>query len=194
MTMRPLSSRRQAAGFTLIESMIALVILLIAVLAMFSMQVISAKTNRFGDRMVQASSLATDLEENAKTWSYTDSRLTALSSVTSTTDTAITSKWDMGRADPVASGVQAEYSDKASDPNATNSAALGTAYTGLSSDVDGDGTPDFVRYWNVWNIDFSNSGTPDGKLVQIIVRWKEPGLGYRQITSSTFRRNPAKVF
>jgi Tfp pilus assembly protein PilV len=186
---------RQAAGFTLIEAMISLVVLLIAALAMMSMQVIGTRTNQFGNRMVQASSLATDLEETMKLWPYTDSRLTpmgtALTGSTALSDATLAADWELGRSDTTA--YAPEYSDNSSDTNASTAGALGTTYTGLSTDVDGDGTPDFTRYWNVWEVDFGNTGTPDGKFVQIIVRWREDGIGWRQLTASTFRRNPEKV-
>ena len=65
-------------------------------------------------------------------------------------------------------------------------------YTGLSSDVDGDGINDFQRYWNVWGTSFDGS-TTTGKFIQIIVRWKEPGLGYRQTAASTFKEVPNQL-
>ena len=33
-----------------------------------------------------------------------------------------------------------------------------------------------------------------GKLIQIIVRWSEPRVGYHQVAVTTFKRNPANVF
>jgi len=60
--------------------------------------------------------------------------------------------------------------------------------------VNRDGVPDFIRYWNVYAIDLASSGTPNGLFIQIIVRWKQPGFGYRQITASKFKRNPTNVF
>jgi hypothetical protein len=47
-----------------------------------------------------------------------------------------------------------------------------------------------VRYWNVYTY---NDGTSNGLYVQIFVRWMEPSLGYRQITSVTFKANPAAL-
>ena len=89
----------------------------------------------------------------------------------------------------------AEFSDSPThDPNAGTYAALGTTYQGLSSDVDGDGTPDFTRYWNVYAVDATGSGTPSGKLVQIIVRWNEPQVGWHQVVVTTFKRNPGNLF
>jgi hypothetical protein len=101
--------------------------------------------------------------------------------------------WDMGSSDKAKS--KAQYSDSpTTDANATTSNALAQNYQGLSTDVDGDGKPDFIRYWNVYEVDVSGTGTPNGKLVQIITRWKDPNVGWRQIAITTFRRNPASLF
>ena len=43
-------------------------------------------------------------------------------------------------------------------------------------------------------VDATGSGTPGGKLVQIIVRWNEPQVGWHQIVVTTFKRNPANLF
>ncbi len=182
-------------GFTMIESMITMVVLIIAFLGFATLQLVGVQANYFGDRLVQASQLATDLTENVRRWPYTDPRLTPLSTITgpsAISDPSITGNWDLGTSLATSSKVQ--YSDLANDPNATNPGALGTNYQGLSSDVNGDGVPDFTRYWNVYAIDLSNSGTPNGVLVQIIVRWKQPGFGYRQVTATAFKSNPTSVF
>src|SRR5215471_12061078 len=173
---------RKSHGFTLIEAMITMAVLVIALTGFATLQVVGVQTNYFGDRLVQASQLATDLAENIERWPYTDSRLTPVSTLTGSgalSSTAITGGWDLGTASTTS--YRAQYSDLASDPNANNPGALATNYQGLSSDVNGDGIPDFVRYWNVYAIDLSGSGTPNGLLVQIIVRWKQPGFGYRQV-------------
>ena len=68
----------------------------------------------------------------------------------------------------------------------------GCPYIGLSGDVDGDGVLDYQRYWNVWTTSFDGS-TTTGKFIQVIVRWKEPVLGYRQISVSTFKEIPNQL-
>jgi hypothetical protein len=180
-----------AQGFTLIEALITMSVLITAFLGLASLQIVGVQTNFFGNRMPQASSLATDLEESTHVWQYNDSRLTPLFTVSSTNDPSILS-WNLGSARQTPYTL--EYSDLNSDPNATNPGALGPGYQGLSTDVDKDGVADFIRYWNVYNIDIGNTGTPQGKLIQIIVRWKQPGVGYRQVTTAAYKRNPANVF
>ena len=185
----------QQAGFTMIEALITTVVLVVAFLGFASLQVVGVQTNYFGDRLIQASELATDLAESMSQWSYYDTRLapqSTLSGPNALNDTSITGSWDLGTG--AATSYQAQYSDLAGDPNARNPGVLSSNYQGLSSDVNKDGTPDFFRYWNVYAIDLANSGTPNGVFIQIIVRWKQPGFGYRQITTSAFKRNPANVF
>lgn len=184
-----------ARGFTMIESLITMVVLIIAFLGFASLQLVGVQANYFGDRLLQASQLATDLAENIQRWPYTDPRLTPTSTLlgpTAISDPSITGNWDLGTSLTTTS--KAQYSDLANDPNATNPGALGSNYQGLSSDVDNDGVPDFTRYWNVYSIDLANSGTPNGLLVQIVVRWKQPGFGYRQVTTTAFKINPAGIF
>ena len=161
----------------MIEALISIVIVLIGLLGLASLQTTVVRANRFGRRMAQASALAVDLEGNVRRWAYTDARLAAATTVNSLSDSSITGGWDLGRA------ATPSYTPGFSDTN------IGT-YQGLSVDIDGDGVADFTRYWNVFAVDLAGTGTANGKLVQIIVRWKEPVVGYRQVVSSTFKMNP----
>jgi len=180
-------------GFTLVEAMIASVILIIALAALLPLQVIGVRMNRWSERTLDASLLASDLSENIARWSYSDTRLTALSTVNSFTDTTVAATWDMGTS--AQASHRAQFSDSpTSDQNAATFNALGTTYQGLSTDVDGDGKRDFTRYWNVYAIDLTGSGTPSGKLIQVIVRWNEPNVGWHQLAMTTFKRNPANLF
>jgi Tfp pilus assembly protein PilV len=185
--------RTPARGFTLVEALVASGILLVALAALLPLQVVGARMNRYSERTLDATLLATDLSENIARWNYSDTRLASLSTVNSFSNSAIAAGWDMGSSDK-ASHV-AEFSDSpTADQNASTYNALGTTYQGLSSDVDGDGRPDFNRYWNVYDIDLAGTGTPSGKLVQIIVRWNEPNVGWHQVAVTTFKRNPANLF
>jgi len=177
-------------GFSLIEGMVALVIMMVGLLGLAGLQVVGVRANHFGKRMAEASALGLDLGEQINNWSYTDSRLNPLATVTGPTDPSILG-WDLGRA--AATSYNPEYSDLPGDTNvvnASNRGALAANYSGLQSDVLHNGSPDYVRYWNVYTYSDGNS---DGLLVQIFVRWKEPSLGYRQITFTTFKTNPSGV-
>ena len=189
-----MSPRRSIArGFTLVEAMIASAILIISLAALLPLQVIGVRMNRWSERTLDASLLATDLSENIARWSYSDARLAPLGTVSSFSDSTVAAGWDMGTS--AHASHRAQFSDSPStDQNAGAYNALGASYQGLSSDLDGDGKPDFTRYWNVYAIDLTGSGTPSGKLVQVIVRWNEPNVGWHQVTMTTFKRNPANLF
>jgi prepilin-type N-terminal cleavage/methylation domain-containing protein len=198
MMRRPAHQERARRGFTLIEALIALAVMAIGLLGLASLQVVGVRANHFGRKMALASALVRDLADTVQRWDYGDARLAAPRPiVTSTTDTTITSRWDMGRA--TTASYTADYAEQAGDANATNQGQLTAVnYDGLlATRID----PDYAdaatvpvgvkRYWNVFTVDVSGSGASQGKLVQIIVRWREPGLGMRQIAGSTFRPNPA---
>jgi prepilin-type N-terminal cleavage/methylation domain-containing protein len=188
-----MSARPTSAGFTLVEAMIASAILAISLAALVPLQVMGVRMNRWSERTLDASLLGTDLSENITRWSYSDPRLAPLTTVSSFSDSTLVSTWDMGTA--ARATRQAQFSDSpTADQNATGYNSLGASYQGLSADVNGDGKPDFTRYWNVYAIDSTGSGTPSGKLIQIIVRWNEPSTGWHQVALTTFKRNPGNLF
>jgi len=188
-----MSARPAAGGFTLVEAMIASAILAISLAALLPLQVMGARMNRWSERTLDASLLGTDLSENIARWNYSDPRLAPLTTVSSFNDSTLVATWDMGTSARAAH--KAQFSDSpAADQNATSYNSLGQSYQGLSADVDGDGKVDFTRYWNVYAIDPIGSGTPSGKLIQIIVRWNEPNVGWHQVALTTFKRNPANLF
>lgn len=53
-------------GFTLVEVMIAIVVLSVALLALAGLQIVSIRGNSFGNRMTEALTLAKDLMEEMK--------------------------------------------------------------------------------------------------------------------------------
>lgn len=184
MTRTPLK-RRPPRGVTLVEAIVAMAILLVAGLALASLQISSYRSSRFGDRMLEADALANDLAENMKLWSYDDVLLNPHATVTSTSDSSI--KWNLGR--DVNPSPAMDFSN----------ADLPASYHGLPLDVDRDGTDDFQRYWQVYLVQDPTSSAEVGKLVQIFVRWRESGTGgaknylYRQVSAFTFLRNPGNA-
>ena len=202
----PPAQRRGQRGFSIIEAMIASIVMLVGLLGLASLQIVGVRSNHFGRHMTQGSQLAQDLIENLQRWDYNDVRLTpavqrSWNVQNPASTTAVDTEWDMGR------GVSATHTDGSTytadftdgTTNATKTAALdatfcatGCPYIGLSGDVDGDGVLDYQRYWNVWTTTFDGS-TTTGKFVQVIVRWKEPVLGYRQISVSTFKEIPNQL-
>ncbi len=202
----PPAQRRGQRGFSIIEAMIASIVMLVGLLGLASLQIVGVRSNHFGRHMIQGSQLAQDLIENLQRWDYNDVRLTpavqrSWNVQNPASTTAVDTEWDMGRGVSAThtdgSTYTADFTDGAT--NATKTAALdatfcatGCPYIGLSSDVDGDGVLDYQRYWNVWTTSFDGS-TTTGKFIQVIVRWKEPVLGYRQTTASTFKEIPNQL-
>lgn len=64
------------AGFTLIEVMVAIVVLAIGILGAGSMQLSVLNSNAGSYDLTEATALALDQIENTMTWDYTDARLT----------------------------------------------------------------------------------------------------------------------
>jgi prepilin-type N-terminal cleavage/methylation domain-containing protein len=196
------SPRRMDRGFSLIEAMVASVVMLIGLLGLAGLQVIGMRANNLGKRMAQASLLAQDLAQQMQLWQYADTRLSPQASASpahtgmysDTNHADIAKFWDLQNTAALQSNVDGstvtcDYTDGAAGAAAVNQ--LAANYTGVLSPVD-TSLPTaeqtvFQRYWNVFLIDLSGSGTAQGKLVQVVVRWKEPNFGYRQVNTSFYK-------
>ena len=75
MTHRNNRRRRHAAGFTMIELLIAITILAVGMLAVASMQVAALQTNAKASRYTEASNLAQDRMERFIAMAYNDANL-----------------------------------------------------------------------------------------------------------------------
>ena len=64
-------------GFSLIEVLIALVLLVVGLLALGGMQIVSIKGNSFSQQMTQATVLTQSKLEEIKKWSFMDSGLSS---------------------------------------------------------------------------------------------------------------------
>lgn len=197
---------RMDGGFSLIESMVASVVMLIGLLGLAGLQVVAMRANNLGKRMAQASLLAQDLVQNMQLWQYTDSRLvpqgsaspahTGLYSDTNHSD--IAKFWDLLNTATLTTTVDGspvtfDFTDGAAGAAQVNQ--LAASYAGVLSPVDttlpaGEQTI-FQRYWNVFPVDLNGSGQAQGKLIQILVRWKEPNFGYRQVSASFYKYDPS---
>ena len=197
-------SRRHDRGFTLVEAMVASIVMLIGLLGLAGLQVVGMRANNLGKRMSQAALLAQDLAQNMQIWAYSDTRFTPRNNTgtfTDTNDPAIAKYWNLTNAQrPTASDgstLTFDYSD--ANPATTWETvgnALGANYQGVSSPVDlslpaGEQVI-FTRYWNVFNVNLGAPGSVvQGKLVQVVVRWKEPNFGWRSVTESFFKYDPS---
>jgi prepilin-type N-terminal cleavage/methylation domain-containing protein len=197
--------RRTHRGFSLIEAMVASVVMLVGLLGLAGLQVVGMRANNLGKRMAQASLLAQDLVQNMQLWQYTDSRLTPQGSASpahtglysDTNHSDIARFWELRNSAALTSNVDGslvtfDFADAAAGAAQVNQ--LNANYGGVLSPVDltlpaGEQTI-FQRCWNVFLIDMNGSGQAQGKLVQVVVRWKEPNFGYRQVNTSFYKYDP----
>ena len=189
-------------GTTLIEAMIALTVMLIGMAGFASLQVISVRANHFAKRISMASAVATDLTDTITRAPYNAPMLNTVTQITSCTTSTLQAclanasvvPWDLGAADPLVTAFTypPDYSDASVGGFSTAWMALPVVTGGTPSrvgvDIDRDGAPDFFRYWNVYDIKPTDSGFSAGKFTQVYVRWKEPGFGFRQVTSTSWSR------
>jgi prepilin-type N-terminal cleavage/methylation domain-containing protein len=206
--MTPNRRRRTDRGFSLIEAMVASVVMLIGLLGLAGLQVVAMRANNLGKRMSQASLLAQDLVQNLQIWEYSDARLTPQASAspahtgfyTDTNHADIAKFWELRNTAALKSNVDGssvsfDFTDGAAGAGATGQ-LTGANYCGVLSPVDltlpaGEQII-FQRYWNVFLIDMRGLGSADGKLVQVVVRWKEPNFGYRQVNTTFYKLDPAR--
>lgn len=156
-------------GFTLIENMAALGILLVGGLGLLGLFSLGERVNGDARRMTRATAVAQDLLGQIQTWPYTDTRLGPGSRTgTDLADDAMAFEGDS----PVA-----DHSD----------ADLAVGWGGVEAATLGG---EYERYWNVAYTDDSNAnGIADGVRVAVIVRWRHGG-GWRRIVLTGFKPNP----
>lgn len=192
-------------GFTIIEAMVALVVLAVGLLGLASIQVVAVKAASIGASMQKASALATDLLANMQQWDYNDARLnTTRTTITSTSDAAVaTAANDTSRA--ATPNPTPDFGEPSSGATTNNALTLnGTVvYQGLTAATLPGNTKTINRYWNVFPVQLPNGSTvAQGKLIQVIVRWTEQdlratgntsGAGYRQLVFTTYKTNPGAM-
>lgn len=190
---RPLPRRRRGRrGVTLVEATLSLAVFAIGMVGILQLQIVAARSNTLARKLGQASALAQDLGENVTLWSYDDPRLSPGATISDVNGTTASNHRADSRKATLDSDDRPHYADFVTD-NADEDDALTSStlsYQGLTTDTDGDGQRDFERYWNVFAVDANGDGTEEGKLVVVVVRWFEGGVGYRRIERTVFRSNP----
>jgi len=162
---RPRARRRRELGFTLIEALISIVVMLIAMVGAGALQVAAAYSNRYSRELTQAAALATQMSELIQNWSFNDARLAPNSTVTGGTATwsAVSDATEsMGRTMGYCLG---SYSGCTSPDQRGTDASLPPASVDAFDRV----------YWNVVAEDQNNDAVPEAKLVHILVRWSIQG-------------------
>lgn len=186
----PRHPHRSEVGMTLVEAMLAMGVLAIALTGTTQLLLLGTRTNHFSERMAAAGIAANDLLENMALWPYDDPRLHPLEVVSAPDASSLDVAMDFGRTEEVVGGTRPHYGEP-NDDFPLHPASLSTPdrpYRGMDG-VGAEPSQRLHRYWNVYAVDPDGDGIEDGKLVMVAVRWREPGLGYRQVTLSSFFSN-----
>ncbi len=174
---------RGGRGFTLIESLVAMVVLLVGAAGLMGLFATGMQMNGDARRLTRATAIAQDLVNNIGTWPYQDDVAGTPLANTSTTndadlgDTAAAFETDP---DPLGHGL--------ADHGEADLAALGAAWTGASA---ADLGSEYQRYWNVAYVDTDGDGVNDLVQIAVVVRWPHGG-GWRRVVLLSAKPNPAR--
>ena len=172
---------RQQRGLTLIEAMIAMVVMLIAAVGMLGLHVQGQKVNADAQKILRATAIAQDLSSQIALWPYTDPRLANAS----TANDALVG--DPGFAFEVDAPPPADHGE-------ADLTLGGTLWNGIPTADLGSG---YERYWNVAYpvtpaFDTNGNGISDSMQVAVIVRFPSGG-GFRRVVLLSIKGNPAEA-
>lgn len=171
--------RASERGLTLIEAMIALLVVLLGAMGMLGLHNTGQRMNGDALRMTRATAIAQDLLNQIETWPYGDPRL---ANASPTNDAAI--------GDP---DFQFESPGAPLFDHGEASLTLGgAAWLGIpTAEVSGGG---YERYWNVsyTGVDTNSNGIPDAVRIAVVVRWPS-GPGFRRVVLLSVKPNPAEA-
>jgi len=175
-------SRRIARGVTLIEAMVAMVVLLIGALGMMSLHSTGVRMQGEAREITRATAIAQDLMNQIQSWEYADPRLAEVNGANNT---------DVG---DDAHLFEAYGTTPPFDHAEADLAPGGTGWTGIPTAVLATGG--FERYWNVTTvnpdgtlIDTNTNGVADGMHVAVIVLWPQGGRWHKVVLHG-FKVNP----
>jgi hypothetical protein len=181
---------RSQRGTTLLEAMIAMVVLLIGAIGVTGAHRQGLRLASDARRITRASAIAQDLVDQIALWPYTDPRLWQANAGN---DGVI---GDPGQAFETTADV-AGLCDRGETVSGTllngGLTAGGTTWNGIPGGVISSYSPPFERYWNVSYVDDDDGdGVWDAVRIAVIVRWGDPESGYRRIVTFTSKANPAE--
>jgi prepilin-type N-terminal cleavage/methylation domain-containing protein len=168
-------------GLTLIEAMIAMVVMLIAAVGMLGLHVQGQKVNADALRILRATAIAQDLTSQIALWPYGDPRLV---NANTANDATI---GDPGFAFEAPGPPPSDYGE-------TDLTAGGTVWNGIPTAELPQG---YERYWNVAYpvnpvFDTNGNGISDSMQIAVIVRWPSAG-GFRRVVLLSVKENPAEA-
>jgi prepilin-type N-terminal cleavage/methylation domain-containing protein len=172
---------RSQRGVTLIEAMVAMVVLLVGAIGMVSLHSTGVRLQGEAREVTRATAIAQDLMNQIQTWEYADARL---ANANASND-----------ADPSDdAGAFALYGTTPPFDHAEADLTAGRPWTGIPTAALATGG--FERYWNVSTnnpdgtlIDTAGNGVADGMRVAVIVRWLQ-GASWHRVVLHGYKVNP----
>lgn len=167
-------------GTTLIESMVAMAVLLIGAAGMVSLHHHGVRVEGDSRRLTRATAIAQDMVTQMDLWAYGDPRL---ANTVAANDAVIgdpTFALEQSE-DPLAAGLV--------DHGEADLTLGGAAWLGLpTASVEG-----YQRLYSVAYVDDTNgNGAPDAVRIAAVVRWRS-GAAWRRVVAYSTRGNPAEA-
>jgi hypothetical protein len=168
-------------GLTLVEAMIAMVVMLVAAVGMLGLHVQGQKVNADALRILRATTIAQDLTSQIALWPYGDPRLVNADAANDAT------LGDPGFAFEAAGPPPADHGE-------ADLTLGGTLWNGIPTAELPQG---YERYWNVSLpvnpvFDTNGNGISDSMQIAVIVRWPS-GAGFRRVVLLSVKENPAEA-
>jgi prepilin-type N-terminal cleavage/methylation domain-containing protein len=171
-------------GFTLLETVIAMGVLLIGATGMVGLHMQGLRMEGDARRITRATAVAQDLMDQISTWPWGDARL---GSPALSNNTMLATLGDPAFAFENSGTPTASFSD-ASGGLTSNGGLPWNGIPLASTQAEG-----YERYWNVAYVDDSNANNvPDAARIAVIVRYPA-GLGFRRVVLLGSKLNPAEA-
>jgi prepilin-type N-terminal cleavage/methylation domain-containing protein len=174
----------RTGGFTLLEVLMAMAVLLVGAVGMLSLHLHGIRMEADSRKATRAAAIAQDLMDQISIWPWGDARL---GTATQLDTSRLATLGDPTYAYEGTSPPSSSFSDASG--GLTASGAL--PWLGIPlADTQALG---FERYWNVAYVDDSNgNGVPDAARIAVIVRYPV-GIGYRRVVLLGIKPNPAEA-
>jgi type IV pilus assembly protein PilV len=175
--------RPTARGFTLLEVMVSLTILLVGMLGLLQLQLMGFASNQSARAQTRATQLALELRAGLEQVEYTHAALTVTGSWGSAAPTPFGT---LLGADGTALGLA--HGDPSSIPGVTPDSQL-------EQDPSNPGTPRYARRWTIWGYTQMSPMNAGSLIIAISVIYRDRGSPFeREVVVYTQRVNPAAVF
>ena len=176
---------RPNRGFSLIEVMVAMTVLLVGMLGLMRLQILGLTWNESARAQTRATELALELRAGMEQLPWGDPHLNVIGT------------WGSAAPTPFGSLLLGPSGSVATGATAWNDASpiLGvTLDSALERDPLNGALPRFQRRWSVWGYTEMSSVNGGALIVAISVIWRDRGsLQAREVVVYTMRANPAAV-